>query len=62
MQLENFESAWKQLKLSNAMRLIDSQEILLMIDSASTNDRTKLQTILFNVALFVVVTIFCQGG
>lgn len=62
MQLNNFNSAWRQLKLLNSMQQIESKDILAIIDSSENTDRIKLQRILINLVMFVVVTIFCQGG
>lgn len=62
MQLNNFNSAWRQLKLLNSMQQIESKDILAIIDSSENTDRIKLQRVLINVVIFVVVTFFCQGG
>ncbi len=60
MQLNDFESAWKQLKLSNAMHHIESKEILSIIEVAENVKRTKL--VLLNLSMFIIITFFCQGG
>lgn len=61
MQLDDFNSAWKQLKLLNAMQHIESKEILSIIDAENTG-RVKLQSVLFNLVMFTAITISCQGG
>jgi hypothetical protein len=60
MQLNDLESAWKQLKLLNAMHHIESKEILSIIEMAEDVNRTKL--VLRDLAMFAMITIFCQGG
>jgi hypothetical protein len=60
MQLNDFESAWKQLKLINAMHPIESKEILSIIEITDCANRTKL--VFLNLVLFMIITIFCQGG
>ena len=60
MQLNDFESAWKQLKLLDAMHPIESKEILSIIEVAEHVNRTKM--VLLNLSMFIVITIFCQGG
>jgi len=62
MQLNDLESAWKQFKLLNAMHHIESKEILLIIEIAENANRNKLQTVLLNLVMFVIITIFCQAG
>ena len=60
MQLSEFESAWKQLKLSNAMHQIESKEILSIIEMPEHVSKTKF--VLLNLVMFIMITIFCQGG
>jgi hypothetical protein len=60
MQLNNLESAWKQLKLSNAMQPIEPKEILAIIEMTEQVNRTKL--VLLNLVMFIMITICCQGG
>lgn len=62
MQLKDLKPAWKQLKLLNAMHHIESKEILLIIENAEKTNKTKLQRVVFNTVMFIVITIFCQGG
>lgn len=60
MQLNDLESAWKQLKLLDAMHHIESKEILSIIEKDGHVNRTKL--VLHNLVMFIMITIFCQGG
>ena len=62
MQLNNLRPAWKQIKLLNALQPIASEEILSIIEGSGNSDRPKLQSVFFNVVMFIVITIFCQGG
>jgi hypothetical protein len=60
MQLNDLESAWKQLKVLNSMQHVESKEILLIIEMAERVNRTRLRFI--NLAMFMMITIFCQAG
>ena len=62
MQLNDLKPAWKQLKLLNALYPIESNEILSIIESRENRNKTKLQRVLLNIVIFIVITIFCQGG
>jgi hypothetical protein len=62
MQLNNLESAWRQLKLLNSMDHIESREILAIIESPDNMNRGKLQRLVFNMIMFVILTIVCQSG
>ena len=62
MQLNNLKPAWKQIKLLNGMQPIESEVILSMIEESGSLDKPKLQIVFFNVVMFIVITIFCQGG
>jgi hypothetical protein len=62
MQLENFNPAWRQLKLLNAMQHVGANEILAIIEDAENTDSPKFPRVLFTLVMFVVVTVFCQGG
>jgi len=62
MQLNNLKPAWKQLKLLNAMQHIDSKEILSMIERTEKTNKTNLQRVVLNTIMFIIITIFCQGG
>jgi hypothetical protein len=60
MQLNDLESAWKQLKLFNAMHHMESKEILSIIEMNERSNKTKL--VFLNLVLFIVITIFFQRG
>lgn len=62
MQLKNLESAWRQLKLMNSMDHIESSELLAIIENPSNVNTGKLQRLVFNMIMFVVLTIVCQSG
>ena len=62
MQLNNLESAWRQLKLMNSMDHIESSELLAIIENPSNVNTGKLQRLVFNMIMFVVLTIVCQSG
>lgn len=62
MQLDNLKPAWKQLKIMNAIELIESNEILLIIEKPENMNNIKLQRFLFGLAMFIFITIICQGG
>jgi len=62
MQLNNLKPAWQQFKLLNEMQHIASEEILSMIELQDDKDTSIRQKVLFKVAIFIVITILCQGG
>ena len=62
MQLKNFESAWKQLKLMNTLDQIESRELLAIIDNSENVNSGRLQRVVINMIVFVVLTIVCQSG
>jgi hypothetical protein len=62
MQLNNLKIAWKQLKIMNAIQLIESNEILLIIEKPENMNSIKLQRFFFGLVMFIFITIFCQGG
>ncbi len=62
MQLNNLKPAWKQLKIMNAIELIESNEILSIIEKPENMNNIKLQRFLIGLAMFIFITIICQGG
>ena len=62
MQLDNLKPAWKQLKFLDAIQHIESKEILSIIENSGNANKTKLQRVVFNLVLFAIITISCQGG
>jgi hypothetical protein len=62
MHLNNLRIAWKQLKMINAIQLIESNEILSIIEKPENMNNMKLQRFLFGLAMFIFITIICQSG
>lgn len=62
MHLNNLRIAWKQLKIINAVQQLDSNEILSLIENPGNMDNLKLQRFLIGLVMFLLITIFCQGG
>jgi len=62
MQLNNLESAWRQFKFLNNMDHIESREILAIIENPDSMNRGKLQRLVLNTIMFVILTIVCQSG
>ena len=62
MHLNNLKPAWKQLKIMNAIQLIESNEILSIIEKPENMNNIKLQRFLFGLIMLIFITFFCQGG
>lgn len=62
MQLNNLESAWRQLKLLNTMDYIGPKEIHSIIEHSENMKAGKLQRVFLNMIMFIVLTIICQSG
>ena len=62
MQLNDLKSAWQHYKLHGAMAPVESGEILSILDAYENRTKARLQRIVFSVAMFIAVAIFCQGG
>ena len=62
MHLNNLKPAWKQLKIMNAIQLIESNEILSIIEEPENMNNIKLQRFLFGLIMLIFITFFCQGG
>ena len=62
MHLNNLKLAWKQLKIMNALHLIESNEILSIIEKPENMNNIKLQRFLFGLIMLIFITFFCQGG
>ncbi len=62
MHLNNLRIAWKQLKIINAVQHLDSNEILSLIEKPENTNNLKLQRFLIGLVMFLLLTIFCQGG
>lgn len=62
MQLNDLKPAWKQLKLLNSLDHLESKEILSIIQNPENTHEAKLQRIVFNMIIFIVLTVICQSG
>ncbi len=62
MKLNDLKPAWQQRKLSHALSEIDAHEILSIIDSPPVAKKAQLPRLLFNLLLFIAITLVCQGG
>ncbi len=62
MHLNNIKLAWKLLKVMNAIQIIESNEILSIIEKPENMNTIKLQRFVFGLVIFIFITIFCQGG
>ncbi len=62
MHLNNLKLAWKQLKITNAIEQIEAKEILSIIENPGNMNIVRLQRLLFGLAMFIFITIICQGG
>ena len=61
MQLNEFKSTWQQLKVINSLEPVVPQDILTIIDDASSQSVSKRQ-LLVNIAMFIALVMICQGG
>jgi hypothetical protein len=62
MNLDNLKPAWQQFKILNSMRQTDHEEIVLMLERAEGMAASKTNRLVMYTFMFVVLTIFCQGG
>lgn len=62
MDLNNLKIAWKQLKIMNAIPLIESNEILSIIEKPENGNNIKLQRFLYVLVMLIFITLFCQSG
>ncbi len=62
MQLKDLKPAWKQFKFLNTMHPVDSKEILSIIEATEVTHKVKMQRVLLNMMIFIMLTISCQGG
>lgn len=62
MHLDNLRTAWKQLKIMNSLQLIESNEILSIIEEPENLNIFKKQRIFVGLAILLLITLFCQGG
>lgn len=62
MNLNNLKPAWRQFVFFNSMQQVDQQEILLIIERADSHAIRSLPGFMISTILFVILTVFCQGG
>ncbi len=62
MPLNNLRSAWRQLKIMNGIQLIESNEILSIIEDSRSTNSTDLPKLLLRLAALILVTFICQAG
>ncbi len=62
MLLNNLKTAWKQLKVINAIPLIESNEILSIIEEHENLNNNKIYRVLYRLVIFLFMAILCQGG
>ena len=62
MQLKNLKTAWKQFEFLNAMQPVNSKEILSIIEKGEVTYKIKVQRMLLNMVVFLMLAISCQGG
>ena len=62
MRISNLKSAWQQYKQRDAMQHVEAWEILSIIEDGEKTGTLRLQIVLFNVFMFLAITMFVQGG
>jgi len=62
MHLNNLKSAWKQVKIRNAMRPLDPEEILSIIEGSKNTEKAKIKRVLLDMAMVIIITMIFQGG
>jgi hypothetical protein len=62
MHLNNLKTAWSQLKIMNSLQLAESNEILSIIEEPENLNNFKKQRIFIGLAIFLLITLFCQAG
>lgn len=62
MNLDNLKPAWKQFLLINSMQPLNQEEILLIIEHTDGQMTRRLQRLLTNPTLFIVLMLCCQAG
>lgn len=62
MNLSNLKPAWRQYRLMNSMQSVDHAEVLSIIDRAEGMMVSTTHGYLINSTMFMVLTLFCQGG
>jgi len=62
MNLENYRSTWRQLKVRNGLVPLAEKELLITISQLQDTRQSRLQRVLVNAILFLIMIVFIQGG
>ena len=62
MPLNSLKSAWDHYKLLHSLHPYEDDEILSIIASPERMNKSRLQRILVNLIVFVVITLCCHSG
>lgn len=62
MQLDNLKPAWQRCKILNAMEHVDREAILVVLHEADHITASKPYRSVIAAAIFVFLTMCCQGG
>jgi hypothetical protein len=62
MNLNSLKPAWSRFRLLNSMQACDQNELLLIIGSAEAVVASKTYRYVVGGAMFIVITLCCQGG
>lgn len=61
MNLSDLKPTWKQFKCINSLDQMDEVLLLTIIEQKHYSNRT-LPRLAINAAMFIILTICCQGG
>ena len=62
MNLENFKSTWKHFQAINSLPALENIESLIPPHKMKQSRQGRLSRIFVNLVLFIVITLFIQGG
>ena len=62
MNLDNLKTAWQQFRFLNSMQLMEQHEILQLLENGENKTANKSRSLLIHTALFILITLCCQGG
>lgn len=62
MRLDKLKSAWSHHKFLQSVQPLEADEILAIIEYPESLNKSRAQRFLFNLMVFLVLTIFCQSG
>ena len=62
MHLEEFKSTWKHIKVINTMKPIGNMDALISSLKLEVDEGSKSKWMLVNLALFLIMIFFIQGG